>query len=183
MNILTLRVGSQHRYQHSAGNFKLRTLIGLPLISSSLIIQIWQPSQLSIFFPPGFVGLASSCLLLSPPLQHISSRRHKDRAAGKPAKPKFCPYTPPQRHQSFQAVSTLLHLLSALIVFVYTRCLSRACRPEQSALHFQWDKLSAPGLQIKTLVCERLQAFNFAGRGTLEPPVNKGSAALFLWHT
>lgn len=41
------------------------------------------------------------------PLQHISSRRHKDRAAGKPAKPKFCPYPPTQRHQSFQAVSPL----------------------------------------------------------------------------
>ncbi|KAM9737212.1 zinc finger protein 385D-like [Menidia menidia] len=27
--------------------------------------------------------------------QHISSRRHKDRAAGKPAKPKFSPYAPP----------------------------------------------------------------------------------------
>ncbi|KAM7373152.1 hypothetical protein PAMP_008028 [Pampus punctatissimus] len=36
--------------------------------------------------------------------QHISSRRHKDRAAGKPAKPKFSPYTPTQRHQSFQAI-------------------------------------------------------------------------------
>nr|XP_043908480.1 zinc finger protein 385D-like isoform X2 [Solea senegalensis] len=36
--------------------------------------------------------------------QHISSRRHKDRAAGKPAKPKFSPYTPTQRQQSFQAI-------------------------------------------------------------------------------
>ncbi|KAK6327805.1 hypothetical protein J4Q44_G00034510 [Coregonus suidteri] len=33
--------------------------------------------------------------------QHIRSRRHKDRAAGKPAKPKFSPYgLPPQRNQS-----------------------------------------------------------------------------------
>ncbi|XP_045565622.1 zinc finger protein 385D isoform X2 [Salmo salar] len=33
--------------------------------------------------------------------QHIKSRRHKDRAAGKPAKPKFSPYgLPPQRNQS-----------------------------------------------------------------------------------
>ncbi|XP_029370175.1 zinc finger protein 385D-like [Echeneis naucrates] len=40
--------------------------------------------------------------------QHISSRRHKDRAAGKPAKPKFNPYTPTQRHQSFQAVRLAL---------------------------------------------------------------------------
>uniref|UniRef100_A0A8C2BVU4 Zinc finger protein 385D n=2 Tax=Cyprinus carpio TaxID=7962 RepID=A0A8C2BVU4_CYPCA len=29
--------------------------------------------------------------------QHISSRRHKDRAAGKPAKPKYSPYTKTQR--------------------------------------------------------------------------------------
>ncbi|XP_047460388.1 zinc finger protein 385D-like [Mugil cephalus] len=40
--------------------------------------------------------------------QHISSRRHKDRAAGKPAKPKFSPYTPIQRHQSFQAIRLTL---------------------------------------------------------------------------
>nr|XP_046183400.1 zinc finger protein 385D-like isoform X2 [Oncorhynchus gorbuscha] len=33
--------------------------------------------------------------------QHIKSRRHKDRVAGKPAKPKFSPYgLPPQRNQS-----------------------------------------------------------------------------------
>ncbi|XP_062343189.1 zinc finger protein 385D-like [Osmerus eperlanus] len=36
--------------------------------------------------------------------QHISSRRHKDRAAGKPAKPKFSPYSPTQRSQTQQAV-------------------------------------------------------------------------------
>ncbi|XP_034017171.1 zinc finger protein 385D-like [Thalassophryne amazonica] len=40
--------------------------------------------------------------------QHISSRRHKDRAAGKPAKPKFTPYAPAQRHQSFQAIRVAL---------------------------------------------------------------------------
>ncbi|XP_017275579.1 zinc finger protein 385D-like [Kryptolebias marmoratus] len=40
--------------------------------------------------------------------QHISSRRHKDRAAGKPAKPKFSPYTPSQRHQSLQAIRLTL---------------------------------------------------------------------------
>lgn len=36
--------------------------------------------------------------------QHISSRRHKDRAAGKPAKPKFSPYTKTQRGASKQTV-------------------------------------------------------------------------------
>ncbi|XP_037549612.1 zinc finger protein 385D [Nematolebias whitei] len=40
--------------------------------------------------------------------QHISSRRHKDRAAGKPAKPKFSPYTPIERHQSLQAIRLTL---------------------------------------------------------------------------
>ncbi|XP_075902972.1 zinc finger protein 385D [Nelusetta ayraudi] len=34
--------------------------------------------------------------------QHISSRRHKDRAAGKPAKPKYSPYSKPQKGQSKQ---------------------------------------------------------------------------------
>ncbi|KAL6109625.1 znf385d [Pungitius sinensis] len=36
--------------------------------------------------------------------QHISSRRHKDRAAGKPAKPKYSPYSKPQKGQSVQPV-------------------------------------------------------------------------------
>ncbi|XP_043994468.1 zinc finger protein 385D-like isoform X3 [Gambusia affinis] len=40
--------------------------------------------------------------------QHISSRRHKDRAAGKPAKPKFSPYAPTQRLQSLQAIRLTL---------------------------------------------------------------------------
>ncbi|XP_061597839.1 zinc finger protein 385D-like [Cololabis saira] len=40
--------------------------------------------------------------------QHISSRRHKDRAAGKPAKPKFSPYTSTQRHHGLQAIRLTL---------------------------------------------------------------------------
>ncbi|TNM92736.1 hypothetical protein fugu_018138 [Takifugu bimaculatus] len=40
--------------------------------------------------------------------QHISSRRHKDRAAGKPAKPKFSPYTSSQRHHSLQSIRLTL---------------------------------------------------------------------------
>ncbi|XP_034456159.1 zinc finger protein 385D-like isoform X1 [Hippoglossus hippoglossus] len=47
--------------------------------------------------------------------QHISSRRHKDRAAGKPAKPKFSPYTPTLRHQSFQAIRLALQKKQDLI--------------------------------------------------------------------
>lgn len=37
--------------------------------------------------------------------QHISSRRHKDRAAGKPAKQKYSPYSKTQKGQSKQPVS------------------------------------------------------------------------------
>lgn len=36
--------------------------------------------------------------------QHISSRRHKDRAAGKPAKPKYSPYSKAQRGPATQTV-------------------------------------------------------------------------------
>lgn len=45
----------------------------------------------------------SHCFLF--PFQHISSRRHKDRAAGKPAKPKYSPYSKPQKGQTKQPVS------------------------------------------------------------------------------
>lgn len=44
--------------------------------------------------------------------QHISSRRHKDRAAGKPAKPKYSPYSKPQKGQTKQPVSHCTPLLS-----------------------------------------------------------------------
>ncbi|XP_033831239.1 zinc finger protein 385D-like isoform X2 [Periophthalmus magnuspinnatus] len=41
--------------------------------------------------------------------QHISSRRHKDRAAGKPGKPKFTPYPPNHRNQhNFQTIQLAL---------------------------------------------------------------------------
>ncbi|MEQ2236200.1 hypothetical protein ILYODFUR_010108 [Ilyodon furcidens] len=40
--------------------------------------------------------------------QHISSRRHKDRAAGKPAKPKYSPYTKPMKGQTKQPIKLLL---------------------------------------------------------------------------
>ncbi|KAM7382978.1 hypothetical protein PAMP_002668 [Pampus punctatissimus] len=40
--------------------------------------------------------------------QHISSRRHKDRAAGKPAKPKYSPYSKPQKGQTKQPVKLTL---------------------------------------------------------------------------
>ncbi|XP_037389666.1 zinc finger protein 385D isoform X1 [Pygocentrus nattereri] len=42
--------------------------------------------------------------------QHISSRRHKDRAAGKPAKPKYSPYTKTQRGQTKQQTQVKLPL-------------------------------------------------------------------------
>ncbi|XP_034144523.1 zinc finger protein 385D isoform X2 [Esox lucius] len=37
--------------------------------------------------------------------QHISSRRHKDRAAGKPAKPKYSPYSKTQKVQAKQPLT------------------------------------------------------------------------------
>ncbi|XP_057195529.1 zinc finger protein 385D isoform X2 [Triplophysa rosa] len=40
--------------------------------------------------------------------QHISSRRHKDRAAGKPSKPKYGPYSKTQRGQTKQTVKMAL---------------------------------------------------------------------------
>ncbi|XP_070691653.1 zinc finger protein 385D [Pempheris klunzingeri] len=40
--------------------------------------------------------------------QHISSRRHKDRAAGKPAKPKYSPYSKPQKGQTKQPIKLAL---------------------------------------------------------------------------
>ncbi|XP_076006326.1 zinc finger protein 385D [Genypterus blacodes] len=40
--------------------------------------------------------------------QHISSRRHKDRAAGKPAKPKYSPYSKPPKGQSKQPIKLAL---------------------------------------------------------------------------
>lgn len=73
-----------------------------------------------VTLPPAFVWIwfsVSVCVYLL--LQHISSRRHKDRAAGKPAKPKFSPYTPIERHQSLQAVSILLRLCC---FFIPHRC-------------------------------------------------------------
>uniref|UniRef100_A0A3Q4A9B3 C2H2-type domain-containing protein n=1 Tax=Mola mola TaxID=94237 RepID=A0A3Q4A9B3_MOLML len=40
--------------------------------------------------------------------QHISSRRHKDRSAGKPAKPKYSPYSKPQKGQTKQPIKLSL---------------------------------------------------------------------------
>ncbi|KAK2845034.1 hypothetical protein Q5P01_011693 [Channa striata] len=40
--------------------------------------------------------------------QHISSRRHKDRAAGKPAKPKYSPYSKPPKGQTKQPIKLTL---------------------------------------------------------------------------
>ncbi|XP_062255314.1 zinc finger protein 385D [Platichthys flesus] len=40
--------------------------------------------------------------------QHISSRRHKDRAAGKPAKPKYSPYSKPQKGPTKQPITLTL---------------------------------------------------------------------------
>lgn len=44
--------------------------------------------------------------------QHISSRRHKDRAAGKPPKPKYSPYNKLQRNTNALAVSECINIIS-----------------------------------------------------------------------
>lgn len=49
--------------------------------------------------------LCCDCFSVMSPFQHISSRRHKDRSAGKPAKPKYSPYSKPQKGQTKQPVS------------------------------------------------------------------------------
>uniref|UniRef100_UPI00398F543B zinc finger protein 385D-like isoform X6 n=1 Tax=Pristiophorus japonicus TaxID=55135 RepID=UPI00398F543B len=46
--------------------------------------------------------------------QHISSRRHKDRAAGKPPKPKYSPYNKLQRGTNALAVSACINALEAM---------------------------------------------------------------------
>lgn len=48
--------------------------------------------------------------------QHISSRRHKDRAAGKPAKHKYSPYTKTQKGPAKQPVSLQPRVTSHLVV-------------------------------------------------------------------
>lgn len=46
--------------------------------------------------------------------QHISSRRHKDRAAGKPAKPKYSPYTKTPKGQTKQQTGKTVRLQQTL---------------------------------------------------------------------
>uniref|UniRef100_A0A8D3BU68 C2H2-type domain-containing protein n=1 Tax=Scophthalmus maximus TaxID=52904 RepID=A0A8D3BU68_SCOMX len=48
--------------------------------------------------------------------QHISSRRHKDRVAGKPSKPKYSPYNKPQRNALTVSVSLPFSLSLSLSV-------------------------------------------------------------------
>ncbi|XP_012724124.2 zinc finger protein 385D isoform X1 [Fundulus heteroclitus] len=84
--------------------------------------------------------------------QHISSRRHKDRAAGKPAKPKFSPYTPTQRLQSLQAIRLTLQknqdLSKPLASCLLHRQLSIATTglPQLSAFPLQTATKSSPAL-------------------------------------
>lgn len=61
-----------------------------------------QGSGLKVFSVFSFIV---SVLLLLWLLQHISSRRHKDRVAGKPTKPKYSPYNKQQRSSLTVSVS------------------------------------------------------------------------------
>lgn len=126
------------KYQHSAWIVKIGTWIWIPLISSSLFKFPSKGDCRPSFYVCSsftrclrlseFIYLSVSLSLPLFHFQHISSRRHKDRAAGKPAKPKFSPYSPTQRHQSFQAVSIplFLDLLSLISVFGYMSWFFRA---------------------------------------------------------
>lgn len=91
--------------QHSAEIVE----IGNSVILSSNLFFSYHLQYIQLF-------CMCACVFVWHQLQHISSRRHKDRAAGKPAKPKFSPYTPTQRHQSFQSVSILLYLKPMLVI-------------------------------------------------------------------
>uniref|UniRef100_A0A4W3J274 C2H2-type domain-containing protein n=1 Tax=Callorhinchus milii TaxID=7868 RepID=A0A4W3J274_CALMI len=63
--------------------------------------------------------------------QHISSRRHKDRAAGKPPKPKYSPYNKLQRGTNALAVSAcMINTAQALIpklIMGKVCCIFSAC--------------------------------------------------------
>uniref|UniRef100_A0A3P8V253 Zinc finger protein 385D n=1 Tax=Cynoglossus semilaevis TaxID=244447 RepID=A0A3P8V253_CYNSE len=70
--------------------------------------------------------------------QHISSRRHKDRAAGKPAKPKYSPYTKPQKGQTKQPIKLTLGKdrpcppLTAQIIPAHLAAVAAAAAPPPS---------------------------------------------------
>lgn len=72
-------------------------------------------------------------------LQHISSRRHKDRAAGKPAKQKYSPYTKTQKGPTKQPVS----LQPCVTSYLVTRVLTFA------------PSLSQVLLETDTSICDR----------------------------
>ncbi|XP_056154585.1 zinc finger protein 385D-like isoform X2 [Lampris incognitus] len=85
--------------------------------------------------------------------QHISSRRHKDRAAGKPAKPKFSPYNPTPRQQSLHAVRLALRkeqdLTKPLASCLIQRQLSVAAAAAMASLspfHLRPTSGSSPAL-------------------------------------
>lgn len=87
---------------HSQANLALAVL--RRSLKNETQAEIVEPSSLSFRLHIG------AKVRLTNPLcpiffQHISSRRHKDRAAGKPAKPKYSPYSKPQKGQTKQPVS------------------------------------------------------------------------------
>uniref|UniRef100_A0A672SX96 Zinc finger protein 385D n=1 Tax=Sinocyclocheilus grahami TaxID=75366 RepID=A0A672SX96_SINGR len=67
--------------------------------------------------------------------QHISSRRHKDRAAGKPDKPKYSPYTKTQRGATKQTVISkdLCPLLTTRIMPSHLAAIAAAAAAVSSA--------------------------------------------------
>lgn len=96
--------------------------------SNCKLALLFPLSAFSIRWVTGFSVLSlvlsvSLCLLLLLLLQHISSRRHKDRVAGKPSKPKYSPYNKQQR-SSLTVSIPLLPSLTFTFKFTLLRCIS-----------------------------------------------------------
>ena len=90
---------SSREYPNTANLFRLAFRSGAGPVDICLCLCFYP--SLSLLY-----SSLSLSLSLFITFQHISSRRHKDRAAGKPAKPKFSPYPPTPREHGLQAVST-----------------------------------------------------------------------------
>lgn len=88
--------------------------------------------------------------------QHISSRRHKDRVAGKPMKPKYSPYNKLQRNPSILAVSIFIshHCLCEFVTLgTPTAQRQEHDRPDSSAASLPLQAESAHESDVKIVMC------------------------------
>lgn len=87
--------------------------------------------------------------------QHISSRRHKDRVAGKPMKPKYSPYNKLQRSPSILAVSISIsyHCLCEFVTLGTPTTQRKECDwPDASAAFLPLQAESAQGSDLKIVM-------------------------------